>query len=121
MKKTSIYKFIVLTLSIFMLSACGKNTQEDLKSHDWILEMKDTHERPNVHFTNDKMTLSEFGINVVTSYELDKDKITVVKNEDNEDEKEILKYYIKKENDSYKLTALNKKAKDGGDMTLIPK
>lgn len=120
-KKNTIYGLFIVLLGLFTLTACGgKSIQSDLQSHDWILERQNSQERPNAHFTDTKMTLSEFGINITTDYEISKDKITfTVKDSENT---ETHKFKIKKEKDTYKLSPINESAKkDSGEMTLIPK
>lgn len=120
-KKHVTYGFFIVILGLFTLTACGgKSIQDDLKSHDWTLERQNSQERPTAHFTDTKMTLSEFGVNITTDYEISKDKISfTVKNDDKTDTQ---KFEIKKEKDTYKLSPNNESAKkDSGEMTLIPK
>lgn len=125
MKKTSIYKFIVLTLSIFMLSACGKSTQEDLKSHEWSFNAtKGEKLSYTAKFSEKSLVLSVGSISTNFQYEISnksgKEEIKFTNKDD--DTTEIRTFNIRKNSDEYKLQPTNKLAKeDTGEITLIPK
>ncbi|MFK5242613.1 hypothetical protein ACI3PF_17530, partial [Lactococcus lactis] len=72
------------------------------------------------------LTLSIIGLNDVYQYDLkkenNKEKITFTKKDDMTGDKEIREFYISKNNDEFKLQAINNLAKeDTGNVNLVPK
>lgn len=61
-------------------------------------------------------------INMISKKKIIKKKITFTKKDDMTGDKEIREFYISKNNDEFKLQAINNLAKeDTGNVNLVPK
>lgn len=100
-----------------MLSGCGENVEEDLKSNIW-----------NVVSTNGQAYTAEFGNNTAifkyadilsfgVEYEIEGNEITIIDEKQN-----VYTFIIEKNKNEYIFKADNDDAKeDIGDLTLSPK
>lgn len=105
-----------------------KSTQEILQSKTWTFnaDKNDGTGTPTAKFSEKSLTLSIIGLNDVYQYDLkkenNKEKITFTKKDDMTGDKEIREFYISKNNDEFKLQAINNLAKeDTGNVNLVPK
>ncbi|MDT2542569.1 hypothetical protein [Lactococcus petauri] len=129
-------KKILIAVAVALLIIAGgvgfkltqKSTQEILQSKTWTFnaDKNDGTGTPTAKFSEKSLTLSIIGLNDVYQYDLkkenNKEKITFTKKDDMTGDKEIREFYISKNNDEFKLQAINNLAKeDTGNVSLIPK
>lgn len=129
-------KKILIAVAVALLIIAGgvgfkltqKSTQEILQSKTWTFnaDKNDGTGTPTAKFSEKSLTLSIIGLNDVYQYDLkkenNKEKITFTKKDDMTGDKEIREFYISKNNDEFKLQAINNLAKeDTGNVNLIPK
>ena len=129
-------KKILITVAVALLIIAGgvgfkltqKSTQEILQSKTWTFnaDKNDGTGTPTAKFSEKSLTLSIIGLNDVYQYDLkkenNKEKITFTKKDDMTGDKEIREFYISKNNDEFKLQAINNLAKeDTGNVNLVPK
>jgi len=129
-------KKILITVAVALLIIAGgvgfkltqKSTQEILQSKTWTFnaDKNDGTGTPTAKFSEKSLTLSIIGLNDVYQYDLkkenNKEKITFTKKDDMTGDKEVREFYISKNNDEFKLQAINNLAKeDTGNVSLIPK
>lgn len=129
-------KKILIAVAVALLIIAGgvsfkltqKSTQEILQSKTWTFnaDKNDGTGIPTAKFSEKSLTLSIIGLNDVYQYDLkkenNKEKITFTKKDDMTGDKEIREFYISKNNDEFKLQAINNLAKeDTGNVNLVPK
>ncbi|KST98387.1 MULTISPECIES: hypothetical protein [Lactococcus] len=129
-------KKILIAVAVALLIIAGgvgfkltqKSTQEILQSKTWTFnaDKNDGTGTPTAKFSEKSLTLSIIGLNDVYQYDLkkenNKEKITFTKKDDMTGDKEVREFYISKNNDEFKLQAINNLAKeDTGNVSLIPK
>lgn len=129
-------KKILIAVAVALLIIAGgvgfkltqKSTQEILQSKTWTFnaDKNDGTGTPTAKFSKKSLTLSIIGLNDVYQYDLkkenNKEKITFTKKDDMTGDKEVREFYISKNNDEFKLQAINNLAKeDTGNVSLIPK
>ena len=129
-------KKILIAVAVALLIIAGgvgfkltqKSTQEILQSKTWTFnaDKNDGTGTPTAKFSEKSLTLSIIGLNDVYQYDLkkenNKEKITFTKKDDMTGDKEIREFYISKNNDEFKLQAINNLAKeDTGNVKLVPK
>ena len=129
-------KKILIAVAVALLIIAGgvgfkltqKSTQEILQSKTWTFnaDKNDGTGTPTAKFSEKSLTLSIIGLNDVYQYDLkkenNKEKITFTKKDDMTGDKEVREFYISKNNDEFKLQAINNLAKeDTGNVNLIPK
>ncbi|AXN66132.1 MULTISPECIES: hypothetical protein [Bacillota] len=129
-------KKILIAVAVALLIIAGgvgfkltqKSTQEILQSKTWTFnaDKNDGTGTPTAKFSEKSLTLSIIGLNDVYQYDLkkenNKEKITFTKKDDMTGDKEIREFYISKNNDEFKLQAINNLAKeDTGNVNLVPK
>ncbi|MCT0438229.1 hypothetical protein [Lactococcus lactis] len=129
-------KKILIAVAVVLLIIAGgvgfkltqKSTQEILQSKTWTFnaDKNDGTGTPTAKFSEKSLTLSIIGLNDVYQYDLkkenNKEKITFTKKDDMTGDKEIREFYISKNNDEFKLQAINNLAKeDTGNVNLVPK
>ncbi|NEX52529.1 hypothetical protein GTP07_05680 [Lactococcus lactis] len=129
-------KKILIAVAVVLLIIAGgvgfkltqKSTQEILQSKTWTFnaDKNDGTGTPTAKFSEKSLTLSIIGLNDVYQYDLkkenNKEKITFTKKDDMTGDKEVREFYISKNNDEFKLQAINNLAKeDTGNVSLIPK
>lgn len=105
----------------------GKSTQDILQSKTWTFNSsKGDGLAQTAKFSDKSLTLSEVGLNVTYSYEIQKksgnEVIKFTNKDGNSGKTETRTFKISKDRDEYKLKPINTLAKDDtGDVTLIPK
>lgn len=105
----------------------GKSTQDILQSKTWTFNSsKGDGLAQTAKFSDKSLTLSEIGLNVTYSYEIQKksgnEVIRFTNKDKNSGKTETRTFKISKDSDEYKLYPINTLAKsDTGDVTLIPK
>lgn len=129
-------KKILIAVAVALLIIAGgvgfkltqKSTREILQSKTWTFnaDKNDGTGTPTAKFSEKSLTLSIIGLNDVYQYDLkkenNKEKITFTKKDDMTGDKEIREFYISKNNDEFKLQAINNLAKeDTGNVNLVPK
>ncbi|OEU38497.1 hypothetical protein AJ89_13885 (plasmid) [Lactococcus cremoris subsp. cremoris IBB477] len=129
-------KKILIAVAVALLIIAGgvgfkltqKSTQEILQSKTWTFnaDKNDGTGTPTAKFSEKSLTLSIIGLNDIYQYDLkkenNKEKITFTKKDDMTGDKEIREFYISKNNDEFKLQAINNLAKeDTGNVNLVPK
>ena len=129
-------KKILIAVAVALLIIAGgvgfkltqKSTQEILQSKTWTFnaDKNDGTGTPTAKFSEKSLALSIIGLNDVYQYDLkkenNKEKITFTKKDDMTGDKEIREFYISKNNDEFKLQAINNLAKeDTGNVNLVPK
>ncbi len=129
-------KKILIAVAVALLIIAGgvgfkltqKSIQEILQSKTWTFnaDKNDGTGTPTAKFSEKSLTLSIIGLNDVYQYDLkkenNKEKITFTKKDDMTGDKEIREFYISKNNDEFKLQAINNLAKeDTGNVNLVPK
>lgn len=129
-------KKILIAVAVALLIIAGgvgfkltqKSTQEILQSKTWTFnaDKNDGTGTPTAKFSEKSLTLSIIGLNDVYQYDLkkenNKEKITFTKKDDMTGDKEVREFYISKNNDEFKLQAINNLAKeDTGNVNLVPK
>ncbi|WP_051748621.1 hypothetical protein [Terribacillus saccharophilus] len=113
MKKTIISCFAFFT--IFLLTACGASTQDNLQSQKWNV-VATNGEAYTASFGQDTITFTFAGISMGFSYSIDGDVLTMERQDSDEGP---ISFNIEKNSDEYTFTAQTEDVKDQyGDLTL---
>lgn len=108
---------LVMFFIIILLSACGRNAEEDLKSNIWNV-VATNGEAYTAEFASDTVTfkMAEF-LTVGMGYEINGDEITLIEEETNEEHA----FTIEKNKQEYKFIAKTDEVRERfGDLTLSP-
>ncbi|NPC90762.1 hypothetical protein HOO54_05045 [Bacillus sp. WMMC1349] len=109
-----IYVLLIVT-AVLGLSACGKNTADDLQSKKWNV-VSTNGESFTAEFSKNKFTIKLGSLSKGFTYKINKDEISL-----EEDGEKPLVFEIEQDGDEYNFKATTKAIKDEyGDLTLSP-